>query len=213
MAKKVEGELYESIIGQLFEIGRQLRQKGGYPFNPEELKIYLQDAIEGRFNQTAVVHNFLIWKTIKLGIHKSADEYRKALKANGFKVSDWANDLLAKSAFSASSEEIEVELVKVSVAELGFKNGANRKDIYNRALELGLKLCPNEVGPALRLQYTDQPMEEWLLVAMKPITDSDGCLGVFETVRNSDGLWFRGDGGDPFDFWGGDVRWVFLRGK
>ena len=41
MAKKVEGELYESITGQLFEIGRQLRQKGGYPFNPEELKIYI----------------------------------------------------------------------------------------------------------------------------------------------------------------------------
>ena len=49
MATKVAGDLYESITGQLFEIGRQLRQQNGYPFNPEELKRHLQSAIEGRF--------------------------------------------------------------------------------------------------------------------------------------------------------------------
>lgn len=54
MAKKVAGEMYETITGQLFEIGRQLRQPKGYPFNPEELKSYLQAAIEGRFVSTEV---------------------------------------------------------------------------------------------------------------------------------------------------------------
>ncbi len=45
----VAGELYESITGQLFELGRQLRQKGGYPYDPQSLKQALQAAIEGRF--------------------------------------------------------------------------------------------------------------------------------------------------------------------
>ena len=49
MATKVAGELYESLTGQLFEIGRQIRQANGYPFNPEDLQKHLQDAIEGRF--------------------------------------------------------------------------------------------------------------------------------------------------------------------
>lgn len=49
MAEKVAGELYESITGQLFEIGRQLRQKGGYPFDPKLLQKYLQNGIEGKF--------------------------------------------------------------------------------------------------------------------------------------------------------------------
>ena len=49
MAKQVAGELYESITGQLFEIGRQLRQPNGYPFNPEVLQRWLQLAIEGKF--------------------------------------------------------------------------------------------------------------------------------------------------------------------
>lgn len=48
MAAQVAGDLYESITGQLFEIGRQLRQQNGYPFSPEALKAHLQDAIEGR---------------------------------------------------------------------------------------------------------------------------------------------------------------------
>lgn len=45
----VAGELYESITGQLFEIARQLRQKGGYPYDPHQLRRVLQDAIEGKF--------------------------------------------------------------------------------------------------------------------------------------------------------------------
>lgn len=45
----VAGELYASITGQLFEIGRQLRQRGGYPYDPELLKKALQKAIEGKF--------------------------------------------------------------------------------------------------------------------------------------------------------------------
>lgn len=45
----VAGELYASITGQLFEIGRQLRQKNGYPFNPEILRVHLQKVIEGKF--------------------------------------------------------------------------------------------------------------------------------------------------------------------
>ncbi len=49
MAAQVAGELYETLTGQLFELGRQLRQPNGYPFNPEHLKVALQNAIEGRF--------------------------------------------------------------------------------------------------------------------------------------------------------------------
>ncbi len=54
MAEKVAGEMYETITGQLFEIGRQLRQRKGYPFNPEDLKNHLQAGIEGKFVSTEV---------------------------------------------------------------------------------------------------------------------------------------------------------------
>ena len=49
MAKEVTGDQYRDLDGQLWEIKRQLRQPNGYPFDPERLKRYLQNAIEGRF--------------------------------------------------------------------------------------------------------------------------------------------------------------------
>ena len=49
MATKVSGELYYELDGQLLEFKRQLRQLNGYPFNPEMLKRYLQNGIEGKF--------------------------------------------------------------------------------------------------------------------------------------------------------------------
>ena len=45
------------------------------------------------------------------------------------------------------------------------------------------------------------------------ITDLDGNLNVFETERNSDGLWFNGNNGNPDNFWNDDNQWVFLRGN
>ncbi|MDE1919493.1 MAG: hypothetical protein KGH56_02215 [Patescibacteria group bacterium] len=51
MAIKVTGEQYYELDGQLTEIKRQLRQPNGYPFNPDRLKVALQDAIEGKFER------------------------------------------------------------------------------------------------------------------------------------------------------------------
>src|SRR3989338_2612496 len=49
MAVIVAGDQYEGLDGQLSEIKRQLRQKGGYPYDPGQLKLALQAIIEGRF--------------------------------------------------------------------------------------------------------------------------------------------------------------------
>ncbi|MDP3093640.1 MAG: hypothetical protein Q8N16_02645 [bacterium] len=52
MATIVTGGQYYGLDGQLLEIKRQLRQPNGYPFDPEELKLHLQKAIEGCFGGT-----------------------------------------------------------------------------------------------------------------------------------------------------------------
>ncbi|MFI5260476.1 MAG: hypothetical protein ACHQU0_01615 [Candidatus Paceibacteria bacterium] len=49
MATPVAGAMYYDLDGQLSEIKRQLRQPNGYPYNPEQLKYALQQAIEGKF--------------------------------------------------------------------------------------------------------------------------------------------------------------------
>lgn len=152
---------------------------------------------------------FNVWKTIKLGNYKNADEFRKALKKNGFKTGDWANEILDKPAFTVAGAEEEIQLVNVSVADLGFKNGATYKGICAKAKELGLELCPNEVGPQLRLQYKDQPKGEYLRIAMEPITDSDGILRIFYVGHGDGDLWLSGYDGDSVNFWSASRRFVF----
>ena len=90
-------------------------------------------------------------------------------------------------------------------------NGATLADIHNRAKELGLELCPAEVGPQLRLQYADQPRGEWLLIAMEPITDSVGDPRIFDVELGDFGRWLDGLCGDPDGFWFGSGRFVFVR--
>ena len=154
-----------------------------------------------------VERSFAVWKTITLGLNQSPSEYRKALKANGYRVGDYADQILNKVKISG---ETQLDLVVKTVADLGFKDGARRDAIYARAKELGLELCPSEVGPALRLVYQDQPYGEWLRIAMEPITDSDGVLEVFVVDHDDDERWLLGDYDDPGYFWDAGRRWVFV---
>lgn len=66
------------------------------------------------------VVQFPIWKTINLGTgFKTADDFRKALKTNGYCISDWANDILGNLQFTIAQEKTEIDLVVVSASGSG----------------------------------------------------------------------------------------------
>ncbi len=176
----------------------------------EAIEAFLRDELVVKMSERV----WKTWMTIKLGRQKSVEEIRQALKASGNNISDWANDILGKPAFTVSETEQDVELVNVSVEELGFKQSACYADICKRALELGLDLCPAEVGPQLRLQYKDQPKGTYVVVAMNAITDSDGDLLVFSVERCDDGDRYLDAGsGNVGNIWVASNRFVFLRRK
>lgn len=151
-----------------------------------------------------------VWKTIRLGTGlKTAGQFRSAIKQMDIKIGNWAIDILNQPAFTVSDKEREVDLVNVSVADLGF-GAAYRRDIIAKALEIGLELCPAEVGPQLRLQYPDQPKDDGLVIGMEPITDSEHYLRVFGVERDGVGRWLRGAFGDPGSVWEAEVRFVFI---
>jgi hypothetical protein len=160
-----------------------------------------------------VIDKFPVWRTIRIGTPnlRTADDCRCVLGEAVCRISGWANSMLDRCLFA--SKETDLDLVVVSVAELGFDKGATRVDIYTRAQELGLDICPADVGPALRLAYKDQPQNEWLLVAMEPIADSDGNLFVWYVVHDNVGLWLSSGCGDPGSFWNARYRVVFVRRK
>lgn len=143
-------------------------------------------------------------KTVDLG--KTPEQYRTAFKKAGMQVSSYADDLLGKMPPVSGS----VDLVRLSSRDIGFEDGATYETICNKAKKLGYELCPAEVGPALRLAYTDQPNGEWLRVAMEAITDSDGSRNVFGVVRDGDGPWLFWSDGNPDFFWDAGRQFVFV---
>ncbi len=136
--------------------------------------------------------------TVRLGTMTPAS-YLGALRSHvktdaGYSTAEY----LLRNMHIASTETI-VDLVSVSVAELGFPSGANLSTIYKAALPAGFNLCPTEVGPALRLQL--EQTEPFLSIAMEPVRDQSGEPVVFTllvpsgafqdafTVSSAEGRW------------------------
>ncbi len=139
-----------------------------------------------------------IWKTIKLGTKPDLSD---------IEVSSYAQDILDKVTYSKTKEK--VDLVKIALSDW-FTECPTITEIYAKAKEEGLDLCPAEVGPQLRAVYKDQSDDEWLYIAMDPITDSGGDPGVFELSRRGGGRrWLYGRWARPGGRWGLDDGFVF----
>lgn len=130
-----------------------------------------------------------IWKTITLGTHSDLNAIKAAFNPTDSKVRDYVNDILGKPEFTLADEPTEVDLVVRSVRDLGFKHTVTFLQVCAKAIELGLELCPAEVGLELRMQYSDQPLGEWLYIAMDTIVDSYGYSRIFMLDNDENTLW------------------------
>jgi hypothetical protein len=157
-----------------------------------------------------------IWKTITIGEYKGANAVRAAIDAAPCPIAmgDWADEILGRPAFPFSRAKLDIDLVVVSAAELGFgPDGASLRDIYARADTFGLDLCPAEVGPILRLNYLDQPIGEFLHVAMRPVATYGGELVDFTLGNGGSSLLLIGGNAQPDAAFTGAVRFVFMRAR
>ncbi len=130
-----------------------------------------------------------IWRTITLGIYKGVDAYRDALDLARIRIGDSADEILGRPAFPYARTKTDVELAVLSGAELGVAEPeSSLADVYKRARQVGLELCPAEVGPQLRLDYRDQPLGETLDIAMEPVTGYSGDPRILTLVNWGTGL-------------------------
>ena len=120
---------------------------------------------------------------------KDGKALEQEIDSKGFKTNDYTRHMLKSREFTYSTQPEQAKLVRLTVRDLGFPNGATTDQIYAKAQELGLELCPSDVGPHYRLSLTDQPMNEWTFIGMKPITAPDGYPNVFHVARIEHGSW------------------------
>jgi hypothetical protein len=152
-----------------------------------------------------------VWKRVTLGSYKGINALRKALDAARVRVGDSADEILGRPAFHFSPIRTDVDLVVLRVSELGFQDATSLGDIYRRAGELGLELCPAEVAPLLRLQYVNQPMGEFLNVAMRPIAAYGGELIALSVANAGTGPLLLGGEGRSDLVMNWRAQFVFVR--
>lgn len=134
----------------------------------------------------------------------TSEKAEKALKDKSILLTDWGKEILYKTEFSKKAETYE--LVRFTLEQLGFPSGVTTDEIYQKANTLGLELCPSEVGPHLRLTYKGG---EWMLIAMKQITDRGGYPRVWRLNSDDTTLMLDADSAKPGRRWGADYEFVF----
>ncbi|RKU20926.1 hypothetical protein C6503_05440 [Candidatus Poribacteria bacterium] len=149
--------------------------------------------------------------TITLGTHRSGADLLKTLIEKKCMVSLWSLQALGNQDFPVMAEEITVDIVVLSMLEMGFSEGelATLDTIYNRAKQMGLEICPVETAAQLRLQFLNQ--QHWatvgrlgkFFVASEPfVLTDDGFPKIFSVVRGDRfvppeigiGLWLIANG-------------------
>ena len=198
-ASKAHLEQYAGGIAQMDQLARNLQSQGLLPerFAPEPSRLH--PSLEGKVRQ----------ETLTIG-GKTSQELLGELTQGGFKIGSYARSMMESPAFTTLPEPQEIDLVRLHVRDLGInKKTPTTDEIYGKAQELGLELCPAEVGPQYRLKYKDQPRGEWVTVGMKQIAGSDGFPSVFRLGHDDDGLWLRGYWTKPGDEWNPGHEFVF----
>ena len=207
---KIEPFLPWVAIGTALVIAILLILSVGNPYRAHFQKlysIYFAGNAEDRKGEKGFAADF----TLSLGTHRSGADLLDRLMEEKCRISLWSTQALENPDFPVAAAEITVDIVVVSMLELGFAGGesATLDTIYDRAKQMGLETCPIEIAPQLRLQFLDQP--DWrtgerlgeFFVGSEPfVLTREGLPKIFSVVRDDNfphletgiGLWLISNG-------------------
>lgn len=145
------------------------------------------------------------------------------LKQNSILLNKFAEQLLADDHFTVSDKVYSIKTVELTVRNLGFPEGGILAHFYRKAIKLGLKLCPLELAPYVRLAYQNQSDGNLnrdqqhkapyvsITIASRTLTEDDKFPKGFY-LRKVDGiLWLRGYVCDDTHIWEPDDRFIFVK--
>lgn len=164
-------------------------------------------------------------KTLQIGGLTKRQLIQK-LQAHSISLNEFGEKLICDDKFTTSESKYSLTIVELSVRNLGFPDGATMPQLFKQANELGLELCPLELGPYLRLEYLDQPEGNIgnllqqnqapsgsITIASEIIKDDDDFPKGFY-LRKIDGvLWLRGYLADNLHVWKPEDQFIFRQTK
>lgn len=138
-------------------------------------------------------------------------------------LNEYAENLLSNDKFTTSETKYKLKTVELSIRNLGFPDGATMPQIFKRASELGLDLCPLEAGPHLRLDYLDQPEGNKghlpqrqaptgsITIASEIVNEDHNFPKGFYLRKINGVLWLRGYIADYLHVWNIEDHFIFCQ--
>jgi hypothetical protein len=164
-----------------------------------------------------------ISRTIEVGGFTKGELIEK-LQQSSILINEYGERLMADDKFTTSETKYRLQIVELTVGNLGFPDGATLDQIFKRANELDLELCPMELGPYLRLEYLDQsegfsgnPFQKHqapsgsITIASEILTEDDDFPKGFYLRRINGVLWLRGYIADHLHVWNPEDRFIFCK--
>lgn len=137
-------------------------------------------------------------------------------------MNEYGERLFADDRFTTSEIKYTLQTVELTVGDLGFPDGAITAQIFSKAREIGLELCPLELGPYLRLEYLDQnegysgdslkrhqAPSGSITIASEILTEDDEFPKGFYLRKINGVLWLRGYRADHLHVWNPGDQFVF----
>jgi hypothetical protein len=164
----------------------------------------------------------VVARTLQVGGQGKA-ELLDRLARSGVELNEAGRVLFASDRFMTSDAPSRMRTAELSVRDLGFPHGTTLSHLYVAATHLGLKLCPVELGPHLRLQFLGQPegflgQPVWqnrapagaITIASEVLCDDDDAFPKGFYLRRIEGtLWLRGYRCGREHVWDPEDRLVF----
>jgi hypothetical protein len=167
----------------------------------------------------------IITRTVEVGGLTKSQLIQK-LQQYSILMNEYAERLFADDKFTTSDTKYSLQTIEITVGDLGLHDGAATDQIFKRASELGLELCPLELGPHLRLRYLDQPEgysgfplqrhqapSGSITIASEILTEDDDFPKGFYLRRINGVLWLRGYRADHLHIWNPDDHFIFCQTK
>jgi hypothetical protein len=166
----------------------------------------------------------IVTRTVEIG-GLSKSQLLKNLQQCSILMNEYGERLFSDDKFTISDTKYSLKTVELTVMDLGFLDGATTEQLFKRANELGLELCPLELGPHLRLEYLDQPEDNSgmpqknqapsgsITIASEKLTEDDDFPKGFYLRRINGVLWLRGYIADHLHVWKPEDHFIFVKQK
>ena len=130
------------------------------------------------------------------------------LRKAGVDLTTHAKDMIANPDFVPLPQPEVIDTIRLKIKDLGFTEKPSTNQLYGRAREFGLGLCPPDVGLYYKLQ--NQAHDEGVsFVAMKEIRDSNRTPNVFAIEDDGGVVVLYGTSAKGRERWNTDSSFIF----